>query len=342
MKPRIRVADQSTTRASTGDGVLVRARNVSKHFPIGGGFFSGQVVRAVDGVSFEVRTGETLGLVGESGCGKSTLARLVVQLLPVTAGQVLFKGIDLVRLRGERLRRMRQEMQMIFQDPYASLNPRMTVGELIAEPLRNFGFTRALERRQRVADAMRVCGLNPSHANRYPHEFSGGQRQRVGIARALVLRPSFVVADEPISALDVSIQAQIVNLMKELQERFQLTYLLIAHDLSLVRHLSNRVAVMYAGKIVEIADSEAIYRRPLHPYTKALLSSIPIPDPDLEARRRPILLKGEIPSPVSPPSGCRFHTRCPIAEFPVCSDREPPMRDDGRGHLAACHFPGKL
>jgi oligopeptide transport system ATP-binding protein len=322
--------------------VLVQVQDLSKHFPIGVGFFGGQTVRAVDGVSFEIRSGETFGLVGESGCGKSTLGRLLVQLLPVTTGHVHFKGVDLVTLKGERLRRMRQEMQMIFQDPYASLNPRMTVGEIIAEPLRNFGVTRALDRRRRVGEMMRLCGLNPSFINRYPHEFSGGQRQRVGIARALALNPSFIVADEPISTLDTSIQAQIVNLLDELQDRFGLTYLFIAHDLSVVRHLSDRVAVMYLGKIVEIGDADALYQRPQHPYTKALLSSIPIPDPDLEARRRPILLKGEIPSPVNPPSGCRFHTRCPIAQFPVCAEREPPLADIGRGHLAACHFPGKL
>jgi len=341
----VKVVQQTTTGTATGEAVLVKVRDLSKHFPIGAGIFGGQTVRAVDGVSFEIRTGETLGLVGESGCGKSTLGRLLVQLLPVTTGHVLFKGIDLVSLRGERLRRMRQEMQMIFQDPYASLNPRMTVGDIIAEPLRNFGVTRELDRRRRVAEVMRLCGLSPTFMNRYPHEFSSGQRQRVGIARALALNPSFIVADEPISSLDTSIQAQIVNLLDELQDRFRLTYLFIAHDLSLVRHLSDRVAVMYLGKIVEVADSSALFRRPRHPYTKALLSSIPIPDPDLEARRRPILLKGEIPSPVAPPGGCRFHTRCPIARFPMCAEREPPLVDDRHrhlGHLAACHFPGKL
>ena len=338
----MRVVQRTAAGAATREVVLVQVRDLSKHFPIGGGLFGGQTVRAVDGVSFDIRTGETLGLVGESGCGKSTLGRLLVQLLPVTTGHVLFKGIDLVALKGERLRRMRQEMQMIFQDPYGSLNPRMTVGEIIAEPLRNFGVTRALDRRRRVGEVMRLCGLSPSFINRYPHEFSGGQRQRVGIARALALNPSFIVADEPISALDTSIQAQIVNLLDELQDRFRLTYLFIAHDLSVVRHLSDRVAVMYLGKIVEIGNSRVLYQRPQHPYTKALLSSIPIPDPDLEASRRPILLKGEIPSPVNPPRGCRFHTRCPIAQLPVCAERDPPLVDDGRGHLAACHFPGKL
>jgi oligopeptide transport system ATP-binding protein len=333
---------QAAAEATGREATLLEVRGISKHFPIGAGFFGGQVVHAVDGVSFEIRAGETMGLVGESGCGKSTLGRVIVQLLPATSGQVLFRGTDLVRLKGERLRMMRQDMQMIFQDPYGSLNPRMTAGEIISEPLRNFGVTRARGRERRVADAMRICGLNPAYVNRYPHEFSGGQRQRIGIARALVLNPSFVVADEPISALDVSIQAQIVNLLDELQDRFQLTYLFIAHDLSMVHHISDRVAVMYRGKIVEIAESSAIYRRPLHPYTKALLSSIPIPDPDLEALRRPILLKGDIPSPISPPTGCRFHTRCPIAQFPICAEREPPLTDKGGGHRAACHFPGKL
>ncbi|MDQ6636401.1 MAG: dipeptide ABC transporter ATP-binding protein [Candidatus Dormibacteraeota bacterium] len=322
---------------------LVSVEDVTKHFPIGAGLLGGgSAVRAVDGVSFEVRAGETLGLVGESGCGKSTLGRVIAQLHPATSGKVIFQGQDLVPMRGEKLRRMRQELQMIFQDPYASLNPRMTVGEIIGEPLKNFGLARGKERSNRVHEVMRTCGLNPNFLNRYPHEFSGGQRQRIGIARALVLNPTFIVADEPISALDVSIQAQIVNLMEDLQNRFKLTYLFIAHDLSVVRHLSDRVAVMYLGKIMEIADSHSIYENPLHPYTKALLSSIPIPDPDLEAKRQPILLQGEIPSPVNPPSGCRFHTRCPIAQFPICSEQEPPLESKVDGHLAACHFAGQL
>ncbi|MBJ7602034.1 MAG: dipeptide ABC transporter ATP-binding protein [Candidatus Dormibacteraeota bacterium] len=322
---------------------LVSVEDVTKHFPIGAGLLGGgSAVRAVDGVSFEVRAGETLGLVGESGCGKSTLGRVIAQLHPATSGKVIFQGQDLVPMRGEKLRRMRQELQMIFQDPYASLNPRMTVGEIIGEPLKNFGLARGKERSNRVHEVMRTCGLNPNFLNRYPHEFSGGQRQRIGIARALVLNPTFIVADEPISALDVSIQAQIVNLMEDLQNRFKLTYLFIAHDLSVVRHLSDRVAVMYLGKIMEIADSHSIYENPLHPYTKALLSSIPIPDPDLEAKRQPILLQGEIPSPVNPPSGCRFHTRCPIAQFPICSEQVPPLESKVDGHLAACHFAGQL
>ena len=321
---------------------LVRVEDVTKHFPIGSGLFGGQSVKAVDGVTFEVMPGETLGLVGESGCGKSTLGRVIAQLHPATSGSVHFQDVDLVSLKGEKLRRMRQQLQMIFQDPYASLNPRMTIGDIIGEPLTNFGIARGKEKDKRVAEVMRICGLNPNFLNRYPHEFSGGQRQRIGIARAIVLNPTFIVADEPISALDVSIQAQIVNLLEELQDKFQLTYLFIAHDLSVVRHISDRVAVMYLGKIVEIADSKEIYNRPLHPYTKALLSSIPIPDPDLEAARQPILLKGEIPSPVNPPTGCRFHTRCPIAQFPKCSEEDPALEEKTIGHRAACHFPGQL
>jgi oligopeptide/dipeptide ABC transporter ATP-binding protein len=338
----VTVQRQATTAAPTGTTALVRVEGVSKHFPVRRGLFGGQVVRALDDVTFDIRAGETLGLVGESGCGKSTLGRVIVQLQPVTAGHVFFRGTDLVRLRGERLRRQRQDMQMIFQDPYASLNPRMTVGDIIAEPLQNFGVSHPRDRRRRVIEMMRVCGLSPSFYNRYPHEFSAGQRQRVGIARALALKPVFVVADEPISALDVSIQAQIVNLLQELQDRYQLTYLFIAHDLSVVRHLSDRVAVMYLGRVVEIADSAVLYRRPLHPYTRALQSAIPIADPDVEERRRPILLRGEIPSPINPPTGCRFHTRCPIAQLPRCAEVEPPLADHGAGHLAACHFPGKL
>ena len=330
------------SQAPAYEMALVRVEDVVKHFPIGTGLFGGQVVRAVDGVTFEVRAGETMGLVGESGCGKSTLGRVIAQLQPATAGHVFFKDTDLISLHGEKLRRMRQQMQMIFQDPYASLNPRMTVGDIIGEPLSNFGIARGKEREKRIHEVMRTCGLNPNFIRRYPHEFSGGQRQRIGIARALVLNPTFIVADEPISALDVSIQAQIVNLLEDLQDRFKLTYLFIAHDLSVVRHISDRVAVMYLGKIVEVADSKEIYLNPLHPYTKALLSSIPIPDPDLEAQREPILLKGEIPSPVNPPSGCRFHTRCPIAQFPKCSEEEPPLEEKEPGHRAACHFAGQL
>ncbi len=322
---------------------LVQVENIVKHFASGAtGLLGSQVVHAVDGVSFEIYEDETLGLVGESGCGKSTLGRVIAQLEPATSGKVFVQGRELTKLRGEKLRRARQQMQMIFQDPYGSLDPRMTVGDIIAEPLANFGIDRGRSRELSVQEVMKVCGLNPNFVNRYPHEFSGGQRQRIGIARALVLKPTFIVADEPISALDVSIQAQIVNLLEELQDEFHLTYLFIAHDLSVVRHISDRVAVMYLGKIVELASSLEIYARPRHPYTKALLSSIPVPDPDLQAQRRPILLQGEIPSPVNPPSGCRFHTRCPIAQFPICSEQDPPLEAKARGHLAACHFSDKV
>ena len=320
---------------------LLRVENVVKHFAVGAGLFGHATVHAVDGVDLAINTGETLGLVGESGCGKSTLGRVIVQLQPATSGHVYFNDVDLTKLRGEKLRRVRQQIQMIFQDPYASLNPRMAVGDIIAEPLRNFGVSRGRAAETRVQEVMRVCGLNPNFINRYPHEFSGGQRQRIGIARALVLNPSLIVADEPVSALDVSIQAQIVNLMEELQDEFHLTFLFVAHDLSVVHHMSDRIAVMYLGKIVEVGTTAEVRDHPLHPYTKVLQSSVPIPDPDLEAARRPILLSGEIPSPVNPPSGCRFHTRCPIAQ-PICSEVEPPLERKQDGHLAACHFPGKL
>ncbi len=331
---------QPATEAST-KAPLVRVEDLVKHFPVAGGLFGRAVVHAVDGVSLAIQPGETLGLVGESGCGKSTLGRVIVQLQPATSGHVYFKDIDLTRVRGEKLRRTRQQVQMIFQDPYASLNPRMTVGDIISEPLRNFGIARGRKADDKVQEIMRVVGLNPNFINRYPHEFSGGQRQRIGIARALVLNPTFIVADEPVSALDVSIQAQIVNLMEDLQEKFHLTYLFIAHELSVVRHISDRIAVMYLGKIVEIGQSNPIRDRPLHPYTKVLLSSVPVPDPDLEATRRPILLKGEIPSPVNPPAACRFHTRCPIAQK-ICSEVEPPLEMKEPGRFVACHFPGKL
>src|SRR4030081_1155233 len=286
---------------------LVRIEEVVKHFPIGAGLLGGQVVKAVDGVSFEVKGGETLGLVGESGCGKSTLGRVIAQLHPATSGHVYFKGTDLVTLKGEKLRRMRQDLQMIFQDPYASLNPRMTVADIIGEPLTNFGIARGKAREKRVHEVMRVCGLNPNFINRYPHEFSGGQRQRIGIARALVLNPTFIVADEPISALDVSIQAQIVNLMEDLQAKFGLTYLFIAHDLSVVEHISTRVAVMYLGKIVEVATAREFYSNPKHPYSEALLAAVPIPDPTRKRER--VVIQGDVPSAINPPSGCRFHTR---------------------------------
>ncbi|MEA2682957.1 MAG: oligopeptide transport system ATP-binding protein [Chloroflexota bacterium] len=329
--------------AVAGGETLLRVENLYKHFPLTG--FGAGAVRAVDGVTFDVKRGETLGLVGESGCGKSTLGRLVSALLKPTSGSILFEGEDLARMRGRHLRRMRRELQIIFQDPFASLDPRMTVGEIIAEPLDNFNIASGKKRQGMVQDLLATVGLNPNFTNRYPHEFSGGQRQRIGIARALALQPSFIVCDEAISALDVSIQAQIINLLQDLQREFNLTYLFIAHDLAVVRHLSTRVAVMYLGKVVEVADRVDIYKNPQHPYTRALLSSIPVPDPEVESRRDPILLSGEIPSPVNPPSGCRFHTRCPIARVPgVCSDTEPVLEPHGEGsaHVAACHFAGEL
>ncbi|HEY1420146.1 MAG TPA: ABC transporter ATP-binding protein [Candidatus Dormibacteraeota bacterium] len=321
---------------------VVRVEDITKHFSVRQGLFGSIPLKAVDGVSFQIGAQETLGLVGESGSGKSTLARVIVQLQPATSGHVHFEGKDLTALRGETLRRMRQRMQMIFQDPYGSLNPRQTVGTIISQPLRNFGIGTRKEQEARVAEVMNECGLNPNFVGRYPHEFSGGQRQRVGIARALALRPTFIVADEPVSALDVSIQAQIVNLLEDLQQAHHLTYLFIAHDLSVVRHLSDRVAIMYLGKVVEIAPSGELYERPLHPYTKVLLSSIPIPDPDQEALREQARVEGEPPSPTNVPPGCRFHPRCPIAKFPICSTEEPPLVEKSRGRWAACHFAGEF
>jgi oligopeptide transport system ATP-binding protein len=333
-------APQTATQATAADSRdLVRVEGVYKHYPAGGG----AVVQAVAGVDLTIRRGETLGLVGESGCGKSTLARLITALQPVTGGRIVFDGQDLSKLRAGRLRKVRRQMQIIFQDPYASLDPRMTIGDIIAEPLDAFNLARGRDRKTRVQELLRLVGLNPNFTNRYPHEFSGGQRQRIGIARALSVSPTFIVCDEPVSALDVSIQAQIINLLQDLQREFKLTYLFIAHDLAVVRHLSDRIAVMYLGKVVEIADRVDIYEHSQHPYTKALLSSIPVPDPIVERDRVPILLEGEIPSPVNPPSGCRFHTRCPIARAPgICSEQEPELEPHGhRDQLAACHFAGQ-
>jgi len=338
------VATASASPAPAADALL-EVRHLVKHFTVGGGLFGGPpgVVRAVDDVSFAIRRGETLGLVGESGCGKTTTGRCILQLERPTSGQVLFEGRDLTGLDQVALRPVRRRMQVIFQDPYSSLNPRMTVGDIIAEPLENFGLLRGRAKDQRVQELLKIVGLNPYFNNRYPHEFSGGQRQRIGIARALALRPKLIVADEPISALDVSIQAQIINLMEDLQKEFQLTYLFIAHDLSVVRHISDRVMVMYLGKIVEVADSVEIYRNPRHPYTKALLSAIPIPDPEIQSKRRIVTLSGEIPSPVNPPTGCRFHTRCPIAQLPTpCADQEPPLEEKAHDHRAACFFSEKV
>jgi oligopeptide transport system ATP-binding protein len=324
----------------TADGDLLRVEHLKMYFPITQGIIlQRQVgwVRAVDDVSFSVKRGETLGLVGESGCGKSTTGRSILQLYKPTDGKVNFLGKSLTQLSGGDLRKMRREMQMIFQDPYASLNPRMTVGSIIGEPLEIHGLARGREKTERVQELLRIVGLNPYFANRYPHEFSGGQRQRIGIARALAVQPSFIVCDEPISALDVSIQAQVINLLEELQSQFTLTYLFIAHDLSVVRHISDRVAVMYVGKIVELTTRDLLYERPLHPYTKALLSAVPIPDPAIERKRQRIILTGDVPSPVNPPSGCRFHPRCPFAQE-LCREKEPALLEVEPNHFAACHF----
>ncbi|TIX18542.1 MAG: ATP-binding cassette domain-containing protein, partial [Mesorhizobium sp.] len=297
------------------DDVLLRISNLSLHFPTYRGVFGRQDggIRAVDGVNLDVRRGRTLGLVGESGCGKTTTGRVILRLYDPTGGRIVFDGEDITHIGGNKLRRMRARMQMIFQDPQACLNPRMTVGSIIAEPLNEHGVLRGTEKERRICELLDSVGLNPKFANRYPHEFSGGQRQRIGIARALALSPEFIVCDEPISALDVSIQAQVVNLLKDLQERLSLTYLFISHDLSMVRHLCDDVAVMYLGKVMELAPRDLIYKNPMHPYTKALLSAVPVPDPRLERARQRIVLKGDVPSPADPPSGCRFRTRCPVA-----------------------------
>ncbi len=328
-------------RTNGKSNVLVSVRDLKKYFPITKGIiFQRHVgdIKAVDGLSFDILKGETLGMVGESGCGKSTTGRAILQLHKPTAGEVLFEGTDLVKLKGEELRKMRRRVQMIFQDPYASLNPRMTVGNIIAEPLEVHGILKGKAAQEKVQELLQVVGLNPYFVNRYPHEFSGGQRQRIGVARALAVNPDFIVCDEPISALDVSIQAQVINLLEELQGEFGLTYLFISHDLSAVRHISDRVAVMYLGWIVELADRDTLYRNPLHPYTKALLSAVPIPDPAIEAKRERIILTGDVPSPARPPSGCRFHTRCPIAQKGLCDVEVPVFRNVGNNHFVACHL----
>ena len=320
---------------------LLKVEHLHKEFPTGSGFmggkFSKKVVSAVNDLSFEIRAGETFGLVGESGCGKSTTGRAIMHLDPPTSGKVYFEGRDISKMNKKELKAMRREMQFIFQDPYASLNPRMTIGEIISEPMVIHGIGTPEERIERVRELLDVVGLNPEHINRYPHEFSGGQRQRVGIARSFILRPKLIICDEPVSALDVSIQAQVLNLLKDLQKQYGTAYLFIAHDLSVVQHISDRVAVMSLGKMVELSDWKSLYAEPNHPYTQALLSAVPIPDPDVQQNRKRIILAGDPPSPIDPPSGCRFHTRCPIAQA-KCSEEAPEFREIGEGHFCACHY----
>ncbi len=324
----------------SGPAPLLAARGVRKYFPIRKGVLQREVARvhAVDDVSLDVLPGETVGLVGESGCGKSTFGRCVLRLYELSGGTVEFQGRDISSLSRKDMRPLRREMQMVFQDPYASLNPRKRVGTIIGDPMRIHHTGDRGQIKRRVQELLQLVGLNPEHFNRYPHEFSGGQRQRIGVARALALNPKLIVADEPVSALDVSIQAQVVNLLDDLQDELGLTYLFIAHDLAVVRHVSDRIAVMYLGKIVEVSVAEELYRTPVHPYTEALLSAVPIPDPELAEQRERIVLQGDVPSPVTPPSGCRFHPRCRYATE-ICSQEEPPLVDHGHGHMAACHHP---
>lgn len=332
---------QTTPQVPLGLGeTLLLVRDLRKYFPVKRGVLARVVaqVKAVDGITFAISSGETLGLVGESGSGKTTVGRCILRLIEPTAGTIQFEGVDLLQLGATDMRHMRQNMQIVFQDPYASLNPRMTVGTIISEPLIIHGGMSNSERADRVAELLEKVGLSPDYRKRYPHEFSGGQRQRIGVARALATNPKFLVLDEPVSALDVSVQAQVINLLQDLQEELGLTYLFIAHDLSVVEHISTRVAVMYLGKIMEVADRRSLYVNPLHPYTKALLSAVPIPNPAVHKSR--ILLKGDIPTPLNPPGGCVFHTRCPIAQFPICKDEVPPLIEHKPGQFAACHFAG--
>jgi len=332
---------QNRATTATMGTTLLDVKGLKVHFPIKGGLLGRTVahVKAVDGVDLFIRRGETLGLVGESGCGKSTIGRAILQLIKPTAGSVNFNGVELTKLSSDQIRKKRAEMQMVFQDPFGSLDPRYTVGQVVSEPLENFKRGNPKEIREQVAHLLQVVGLNPYYINRFPHEFSGGQRQRIGIARALALHPSLIVADEPVSALDVSIQAQVINLFHDLQAQFGLTYLFVAHNLSVVKHISERVAVMYLGRLAELATSEDLYEIPLHPYTQALLSAIPVPDPEVEARRKRIILESDVPSPVDPPTGCNFHPRCWKAQQ-VCREVIPPLEAKRPNHYAACHFPG--
>jgi oligopeptide/dipeptide ABC transporter ATP-binding protein len=333
-----------TVKAVASD-TLVDVRDLKMHFPLTRGIVLQRVVgyvRAVDGVSFSIERGKTLGLVGESGSGKTTIGRTIVRLYKPTGGQIMFGDVNLAALHGEPLRQMRQRVQMVFQDPFASLNPRFTIGSLIAEPMHIYKVASHKEIRERTVELLRVVGLRPEYIDRYPHEFSGGQRQRIAVARALAINPEFVIADEPVSALDVSIRAQVLNLLQNLQEKFNLTYLFVSHDLSVVRHVADRIAVMYLGKIVELSDRDELYRAPQHPYTRALLSAVPIPDPQIEKHRQRVILSGDLPSPIKLPSGCRFHTRCPMAQD-ICREIEPAYEaKEGREHYAACHFSEKV